>query len=160
MTFGLREVLAVAAVAFLAFLVVKLRPGGAGRAALRAEVKAARARATDAKTAAERAVAFADAAELAVQSGSRWTVAVGLFLRAAKADPTSAAVVERMIATLLKRRSRALETILWRRLAHLPWDDAHRGAIKASAQGLVQIYAKERRDPARAEVMKRLLSRL
>jgi hypothetical protein len=103
-----------------------------------------------------RAEALCEAGELAVQAGARWTAAVGFFLRAMNADPTWPDAVDRMVAALHKRRARALEQILWRRLAHVPWDGEHRAALRSAAAGLGHLHERDLRDPAKAVVLKRL----
>src|SRR4029079_8568478 len=116
-------VLAGAAVLFVAFLVVKLRPRVGGRAALSAEVRAARSRAHAATDARARAEALCEAGKLSVAHGGRWTAAAGFFLRAMNADPAWAGAVEGLVSALHRRRPRLLEKILWRRLGHVPWDE-------------------------------------
>src|SRR5689334_9787720 len=118
MNVGWRELVAVAAVLFMGFLLVKMRPSGKRRAALGSAVRAARERAHAASTSRARAEALCEAGELAVQAGARWTAAAGFFLRAMNADPAAADMVERSVAALRRRRARMLEQMLWRRLAH------------------------------------------
>jgi hypothetical protein len=153
---GGQWVVAGVAVLFLAFLLWRMRPGGPRRAALGAEVRAARERARAAGTPRARAEALCDAGSLAARRGARWTSAAGSFLRAMNADPTWPAVVERMVLALRRRRPRLLEKILWRRLGNLPWDDAHRPVLLVVTGSLRQLYEKERRDGVRAAVFRRL----
>src|SRR5262245_46101265 len=117
MTIGWREVLAVMAVLFTAFLLVKLRPLSNRRRGLAPEVRAARSRAVAATDLRARAEAFCEAGTLAATHGRRWTAAAGFFLRAMHADPTFPVAVERMVAVFQKRRPKLLEKMLWRRLA-------------------------------------------
>jgi hypothetical protein len=156
MEIGWREVLAGAAVLFMAFLLVKLRPTSSRRGALSPEVQAARSRAFAATDLRARAEAFTEAGALAATHGRRYTVAAGFFLRAMHADPAYPGAVLRMVTVLHKRRPRLLEKILWRRLAQVPWDDAHRKAVRAMVDGLSQLYGEQLRGAARAEVMKKL----
>lgn len=153
-----REVLAVAAALFMAFLLVKLRPIRAQRGALSPEVMTARSRAFSATDLRARAEAFCEAGTLAATHGRRFTAAAGFFLRAMHADPAFAGAVERMVVVLHKRRPKLLEKILWRRLAQVPWDEAHRPAAKAMVEGLQKLYGQQRRYAARAEVMKKLVN--
>lgn len=156
MELGWRYALAGAAALFILFLLIKMRPVRRHRDALSAEVQTARERARRATTPAERAEALCDAGALAVRGGRRMTAAVGFFLRAMRAEPTSARVIELTVASLAKARPRVLEKILWRRLALLPWDDAHRAATRATAVGLRDLYRRELRDRSRAEIMRKL----
>lgn len=153
---GRQLVLAGVAVLFLAFLLWRMRPGTPRRVAIGAEVRAARARARAASTPRARAEALCEAGELAVKDGARWTAAAGSFLRAMNADPTWPDAVSRLVAAFRRRRPRLLEKILWRRLGHLPWDEAHRPVLLIVASTLRQLYEKERRDRVRAAVFRRL----
>jgi hypothetical protein len=155
------------AVLFIAFLVWRMLPGrstwstmGGSRPPnprpLAPEVKAARARARAATTPRARAEALCDAGTLASAPPARWIAAAGFFLRALHADPTWPDAVTRLVAALRRRRPRLLEKILWRRLANMPWDAAHRESCGAVAAGLRQLYEKERRDLVRAAVMRKL----
>jgi hypothetical protein len=154
--YGWPIVITGVAVLFLVFLVWQLRPGGRRHAALGTEVRAARARAHAATTPEARADALCDAGALAIKNGGRWTAAAGSFLRAMNADPTSGHVVERFVVVFRRRRPHVLEKILWRRLAHLPWDDTHRPVLAVVTSSLRQLYEKERHDATRAAVFRRL----
>lgn len=156
MELGWRYVLAGVAALFLLFLLVKMRPALRRRNALSAEVQAARERARRATTPRERAEALCDAGGAALRSSRRVTAAVGFFVRAMRADPTSARVIELTSGALARRRPRLLEKILWRRLAVLPWDGDHRDAARAAALGLRELYRREIRDRNRAEIMRKL----
>jgi hypothetical protein len=145
-----RTLLLCAAGLFLLFLVIKLRPIARQRSALPADVKAARDRAAAAQSPRERATALCEAATLAAAGRVRWTSAAGLALRAMRADPTWAHAVDRTVGLFEKSRPRLLEKMLWRRLAHLPWDDAHREAACAVATGLVRLYKHRRKDADKA----------
>lgn len=158
MDFGWRHVLVGAAVLFLLFLVVKMRPAGVARPGLAADIRAAKQRARDATTPAARAEALCEAGRLA-REGGRVAMAAAFFQRAMKADETSVEAVERTVAAL-SRRPRLLEKLLWRRLAHLPWDDAHRAAAKATVGALRHLYLRALRDSARAEFLRRFDERL
>ncbi|WP_437768699.1 hypothetical protein WMF27_12130 [Sorangium sp. So ce281] len=156
MEIGWRHVLAGVAALFILFLVVKMRPARRRRDALSAEVQAARERARRAATPRERAEALCDAGVQAMHGGRRATAAVGFFVRAMRADPTSARVIELASGALAKRKPRLLEKILWRRLAVLPWDGEHRDAVRAAAGGLEALYRRGIRDRSRAEIMRKL----
>ncbi len=146
------------AMLFVVFLLAKMRPTLAVRGALGAEVQQARARAYAAKDARTRSEALTEAGRLAA-SARRWTAAAGFFLRAMSAEPTSADAIAQAAMALAPRRH-LLEKILWRRLAHLPWDDAHAPAARAAAVALAGLYQGKLRDRARAEVLRRLAERL
>lgn len=156
MVLGWRHALAGAAALFLLFLLIKMRPARQRRDALSEAVQAARERARRAATVDERAEAFCEAGVLALRSQRRVTAAVGFFVRAMRADPTSARVIEQMCRALARRRPRLLEKILWRRLAVLPWDGPHRAAARAAAIGLQELYLREIRDRNRAEILRKL----
>jgi hypothetical protein len=148
--------LAGAALLFLAFVVWRVRPGGGGRLVLGPGARAARDRARAATDPRARAEAFCEAATLAVQDGARWTSATGFFLRAMSADPTWPGAVTALAGAFRRRRPRMLEKILWRRLAQLPWDDAHQGALHAIASSLADLYEHGRHDRTRAVAMRKL----
>src|SRR5690242_15501373 len=149
MQMGWQAVLVGAAVLFLGFLVVKMRPGSPKRGALAAEVRAARARAYAAKTPRDRSEALCEAGRAAA-SGARWTAAAGFFLRAMNADPTWPEGVRSTARALHRRRPRLLEKILWRRLGHVPWDAKHGPVLREGATWLVHLYQHELRDASRA----------
>jgi hypothetical protein len=153
---GWQVALVAVAVIFIAFLLFQMRPGSDGRRTLGADVKAARDRAHGATTPRARAEALVEAGTLAVQGGARWTAAAGFFLRAMNADPTWPDAVTQLAAVFHRRRPRLLEKILWRRLSHLPWDDAHRAALHAVTEALGDLYERERRDAAKLAVFRKL----
>jgi hypothetical protein len=138
--------LALAAAAFLAVLVWRVRPSvGFGRrpGVTSDEVRACLQRAESAKDDHERALALCDAADRLAARGAR-----GLYLRALRADPTSVPIVERAIAGLA-RRPRALEAVLWRHLSVTPW--AGREATLAMLDQLRALYEGPLRKPMRAK---------
>jgi hypothetical protein len=139
--------LALAAAVFLAFLVWRVRPAfleGTRKGATRDDVRAKLERAEAAKDDAEKAALLCDAAELLRVRG-----AVGLYVRALRADPASVKVVERAIAGLAKR-PRALEKVLWRHLANAPWKDT-REATAVALDGLRSLYEGPLRSALRAK---------
>lgn len=158
MEIGWRHAVVGAAVLFLLFLVVKLRPRSSDRPGFAAEVRAQRQRARDAKTDAERAEALCEAGRLARESG-RHALAAAFFQRAMRADSTSVLAVERTVSAL-SRRPRLLEELLWRRLSRLPWEGAHLAAARATVAALRHVYLHSARDAARAEFLRRFDERL
>jgi hypothetical protein len=153
-----RHALVGAAVLFVIFLLAKMRPSVGGRSQLSADVRAARDRAHAATTPEARGTAYADAGEAAAKQG-RWTASAGFFLRAMLAVPTSAELVERTARALEARRPRLLEKMFWRRLAQLPWDDAHAPALGSVASTLGRAYRGKLHDKTRAAVLEKLSSR-
>jgi hypothetical protein len=157
---GWQVALAVAAVLFLGFLVVRMRPSRRRRAALNEGVRAARRRAHEATTPRARAEALCEAGALALRDGARWTAAAGFFLRAMSADPSWPGAVQQAVASLRRGRPRVLETILWRRLGALPWDAAHRAVVHEAAAALSSLYGKELHDKHRAAACAKLAADL
>jgi hypothetical protein len=132
--------LLVAAVVFALFLLWRLRPSivstrGKSSLALREAKKKIEAATDDLS----RATALAEAGGACAELG-RTTGAVGYFLRAMRADPSSADLVNRAAAALA-RRPHALEALLWRRLGSAPWADSGRGAALAALAHLAALYA-------------------
>lgn len=140
--------LVVATAAFLALLLWRTRPfigprgAGVGREALRE----AQTRIEAAKTEPERATALCDAAEL-MRTGE----AKGMYLRAMRADPASAKVVERVVAGLA-RRPRTLESLLWRYLSSRAWTDS-KEATRAALDALRLLYEGPLKNTVRAKAM-------
>jgi hypothetical protein len=141
--------LVVATSAFLAVLVWRVRPlvaldrvRGGGRELLRE----AQARVENAQSEAERAVALCDAAALLGAGGAK-----ALLSRAMRADPASAGIVERAAATLA-HRPRALESVLWRRLATTPWTESPE-ATRVALDRLRALYEGPLRNAVRARAM-------
>jgi hypothetical protein len=144
--------LVLAAVLFAGFMVWRMRPTfgpvrGAGRAALRA----AKARVEAAVTPAERAEALCDAGDACAMSLGT-TSAVGYYLRAMRANPTSAALLERA-ARGLARRPHSLESLLWRRLGAEPWSGPSRDAALVALRELAVLYEGPLRNRARARAI-------
>jgi hypothetical protein len=140
--------LVVATAAFLALLLWRVRPffgeggGGAGREALRE----AQTRIEAAKTEAERATALCDAADRMRAGGAK-----GMYLRAMRADPASAAIVTRVVAGL-SRRPRTLESLLWRYLASRTWTES-KEATRAALDALRVLYEGPLKNAVRAKAM-------
>jgi hypothetical protein len=141
--------LIVATAAFLAVLVWRVRPvvaRGRARGATAEALREAHARIEAATSEPDRAIALCEAAALVGPRGAR-----GLYLRAMRADPASASVVERAAAGLA-RRPRALESLLWRHLATTPWTTS-REATRAALDVLRTLYEGPLRNPVRAQAM-------
>lgn len=153
-----RYLLVGAAVVFVVFLLVKMRPAWPLRARSSAEVRAARDRAREATTARGKAEALCEAGEIAARSALAVS-SVGYFLRAMRADPEWPLAVERT-ARALARRPRLVERIMWRRLAEVPWDSEHREALRAAAFALRDVYDGRLRDRIRAEVANKIAAKL
>jgi hypothetical protein len=166
-----------AALLFAVFLIWKLRPtfplprlsmpaawwGGAAAedvASLRAEIAAMRDTARRARTPRERAEALAHAAALVGKNPLRLTSAMGLYLRAMRADPTFGEAVRGICALLASDRPELLEAVLWRRLSHLHWEGETAEAARCAADGLIALYRHELRHRDRARVMKKLSARI
>ena len=156
MVIGWQAVLAVSAVLFLGFLLVKMRPRMRSTEGLGAEVLAARRRAHEAKTPRARAEALCEAGALALGSRAGYRIAAAFFLRAMNADPTWPDPVQQAAYLLRRRRPRLLEKLLWRRLGHVPWDEAHRIVLAEVVSCLKVLHERELRDPSKAEVFRRL----
>jgi hypothetical protein len=132
--------LLVSALAFFAFLVFRVVPwGGQGERGAPKEARAALARAEEAKSDADRALALADAGEASAKVLGRGGSSAALFLRAMKSDPCSVEIVNRA-ATALGRKRRSLEHLLWRRLAQEPFRRETRDANMAALSALAKLY--------------------
>jgi hypothetical protein len=151
--------LVLAAVLFAGFMVWRMRPSlGRERGVGRAALKAAKQRAQEAKTPGERALALADAGDASARSLGA-TSAVGYYLRAMRADPYSAALVERAAQGLV-RRPHALESLLWRRLGAEPWSGASKASAVIALRELAFLYEGALRNRARARAMDYALAAL
>jgi hypothetical protein len=133
--------LIIATAAFLAVLLWRVRPAflGGQRRASREALRAANERVSSAADDAARAAALCDAAELVVANLGGPANAAALFQRAMRAAPGSAEVVARAARTLA-HRPRALEALLWRRLAATPWDATSMPAIRKALDALRSLY--------------------
>src|SRR5262245_52771040 len=85
----------------------------------RFEVQKEREKARAAKTPRERSASLVLAAEAAAEAEDGVTSAMGLYLRAMRADATSCEPIRGISALLRGERPELLETVLWRRLAHV-----------------------------------------
>jgi hypothetical protein len=149
--------LTLAAGIFFVFVVWRVRPlvmlrswkterrGAAGA------LREAQGRILAASDGPSRARALCDAADLMARRVRGRASAVGLYLRAFRADPTSADVVRRAVAGL-SRRPRALESLLWRHLATAQWKDSAE-ATAAALDALRVLYEGPLRHAIRARAL-------
>lgn len=150
--------LLVAVVLFVGFLVFKSRLPLVGadpaRANARKRIADAKRRARDSGAdRARRARAWRDAAGIALDELRRPNLAASYARRAERADPDDAESVG-MLARVLRRatRYRALEKLLWRRLA----DDKRGDAWDRAFDELLSLYEGPLRRPAQARVLRKL----
>jgi hypothetical protein len=129
-------------------------------AKLAVAIKVAREQARTATTPRVRAEALSAAARAAARSPEHVTSAIGLYLRAMRADPSCPDPVRGIAALLRDDRPELLETVLWRRLSHLSWTGDTADAAKCAAEELVELYRGELRNRDRAKVMQRLAGRM
>jgi hypothetical protein len=157
---------AATTVAFVAFLVWKYRPRFFAESPLRnlprldPDVERARNEAQRAKTPRDKARALLAAAEAAAKSPDHLTVAMGFYLRAMRLDPASTEAVLGVRRLLEKTRPEMLETVLWRKLGHIPWSGETRLAAKCAAEGLAALYARQRRSRDRELSLRKLAERI
>ena len=149
--------LIIAAGVFLAFILWRVRPAVFTRESFenRAALREAQRRIEEAKDDKSRALALCDAGDAAAGTG-RATSAIGFFLRAMRADPRSAEIVDRA-AKALERRPRALESLMWRRLGAEPWSGDARDAARAALTQLSALYAGPLRNTPRAKALEHAL---
>lgn len=151
--------LVVAAVVFLAFLLVRMWPGGLGEGggrAARAAHRAATERLARATNDGERVDALVDAGNASAKLVSGGGRAVSYYLRAMKLAPTSADLVNR-VARGMERRPRGLENILWRRLGAEDWQgDAT--VLTAILMHLAALYAGPLKSSVRARAFSNLMA--
>jgi hypothetical protein len=146
--------LVVAATLFGGFMIWRSRPAlrePRTSAATRGALREAKKRIEEATTAQGRALALCDAGD-ACAASFRTTSAIGYYLRAMRADPTSSALIQRA-ATGLGRRPHALESLLWRRLGAEPWSGPSRGAAVTALRELADLYDGPLRNRARARAL-------
>jgi hypothetical protein len=118
-----------------------------GADALR-EIQARIAAAADGRA---RAMALCDAADIVAKRAAGKASATGLYLRAMRADPTSADVVARAVSGLA-RHPRALESLLWRYLATVGWNDSAT-ATATALDALRALYEGPLRNALRARAL-------
>jgi hypothetical protein len=141
------------------FVIAKLlaperRRGPQARAA-RQRIAAAKRRASDASlTTAERAAGLREAAMIALQELGSPSLAASYARRAERLDPQHPDAIA-LVASTLRRaaRFRALERLLWRRLADAEHADA---ASQRALQELQSLYEGPLRRPEIARALRRL----
>jgi hypothetical protein len=152
---GLSTPLVAAAAAFLVVVLWRVRPAlpfGSRRRASREALREAKQRIEDSVTQEARAQALCDAADIMVHTVGGASSATGLYLRAMRTDPQSAAVVGRAVAGL-SRRPRALESLLWRHLAQAPWTIDSREATKTVLDALRALHEGPLKNAIRARAL-------
>ena len=135
--------------AFVLFLVLRMAPGPLGAVVRRKVPGLAEAvqKVKDAEGDAAKAKALLDAGDLAAKAGAHVATASGYYLRAMRLAPESLEPVERL-ATLLRVRPRALDRILWRRLAAIPWTGESRPVAARMAELLAARTTRKRAERA------------
>ena len=160
-----------AVVVFVGFLLWKYRPGWPMVRPLRrpapadkrpwadieGEVREAREEARRATTPRERAAALVRAADMAARA-DHGVASMGLYIRAMRADATFDDPIRGIADLLRKDRPELLETVLWRRLAHLQWSGETAPAAKCAAEALAGLYRHELRQRDRARALRKLAS--
>src|SRR5258708_5526200 len=107
-----RTALLFSTLVFLSFLVWKVRPQLFDRRRLKSKrgaLSAAKERVEKTRDPQDRALALCDVGDLCAGKLGRSTAAVGYYLRAMRADPTSTVVIDRAALTL-EHNPRALES--------------------------------------------------
>ena len=148
--------LIAAATVFGLYVVYRFRPMFAGGRTVVASLADARKRIDAAKNDEERATALADAGDACAKAVGRTAGAVGYYTRAMRANPRSVAIVDRA-ALGLSRRPRALEQLLWRRLASEPWEGDKRDAALSALRHLHRVYDRSKRNRTRARMFENAL---
>ena len=148
--------LIAAATVFGLYVIYRFRPMLSGSRAALGSLAEARERIDAAKTDEERALALAEAGDACASAVGRTAGAVGYYTRAMRANPVSVDLVERA-AKGLARRPRALEQLLWRRLASEPWDGDKRAPALAALAHLHRVYERTPRNRTRARMFEHLL---
>jgi hypothetical protein len=159
---GLPTPLAIAAAAFLLIMLWRVRPAipwGDRRRASREALREARARIEASPDPVARALALCDAADLMGRGVTGSSGAVGLYQRAMRTDPKSAAIVARAVAGLA-HRPRALESLLWRHLAQGPLTPDTREATLAALGALRTLHEGPLRNAVRARALSNLYDAL
>jgi hypothetical protein len=128
-------------------------------ASLAGQVREARELARSAATPRERAAALVRGAEAAALADHGVT-AMGLYLRAMRADPTFCEPIQGITALLRKDKPEVLESVLWRRLAQLAWSGDTEPAARCAAEALIAVYRRELRDRDRARALRKLVALL
>lgn len=151
--------LLIAGLLFLVFLVAKLvvtgRASGPDAREARKRLAAAKRRASDrALASAERAAALRDAAVIALQELHRPNLAASFARRAERLDPGDPQAIVLLSAALRSAtRFRALERLLWRRVADAPEADA---SAARALEELLSLYEGPLKQPEVARALRRL----
>lgn len=148
--------LIAAATVFGLYVIYRFRPMFTGSRAALGSLAEARKKIDAAKTDEERALALAEAGDACASTVGRTTGAVGYYTRAMRASPASVDMVERA-AKGLARRPRALEQLLWRRLASEAWDGEKKAAALAALAHLHRLYERSPRNKTRARMFEHML---
>ncbi len=148
--------LIAAATVFGLYVIYRFRPMFSGSRAALGSLAEARRRIDAAKTDEERAIALAEAGDACASTVGRTTGAVGYYTRAMRANPSSVDIVDRA-AKGLARRPRALEQLLWRRLAGEAWDGERKAATLAALAHLHHVYERTPRNKTRARMFENML---
>ena len=146
--------LALAAAAFALLMLWRARPVMRRRDAsdaTRASLREAQGRIEAAATDAARALALCDAGDVCAASVGRAGSAAAYYQRAFRTDPGSLAVLERALLAFA-RRPRALEGLLWRRLAQGPWSE-HPAVVARAVEELAKLYAGPLRSSVRGKAL-------
>jgi hypothetical protein len=147
--------LVILALLFVLLMLIRMRLTTPKRGrATRQALAEAEAKIASAVSDAARALALCEAAEACVRRLSRNERAVSYFMKAMKADSASAEVVERVVQAL-DHRPRALEAVLWRRLAITEWGNQNRAATTVALRALAGLYATKLRNPTRGKALTR-----
>ena len=152
---GLSTPLVAAAAAFLLLVLWRVRPAlpwGERQRASREALREARARIESSADPRARALALCDAADVMAGSVAAVSGASGLYQRAMRSDPHSAAVVGRAVAGL-RGRPRALESLLWRHLAQTPLTSESREAARAVLDALRLLHEGPLKNAVRARAL-------
>jgi hypothetical protein len=153
--------LIAAAGAFLLVLLWRVRPLGLWTTkhhASRQALREAQQRIEVARDDVGRAAALCDAADILSRQVGGQLRAKSLYLRATRTDPKSVDVIKRAMVGLA-RRPRALESLLWRRLATVAWNQAPE-ATAATLDALRGLYDGPLRNAIRARAIQNALDAL
>lgn len=153
--------LVAVAASFALVILWRVRPAlGAGGAGYTKALRGAQARVEKAKDDAEKAAALCDAADACALAFGRTEAAVSYYLRAARVAPLSSEILERALTGLAKK-PRALETFLWRRMAHAEFAKEPLELQVRTLESLADVYAQGRKAiRPRAESLRHLAAAL
>ena len=123
-------------------------------------IKAAREKAHGAKSARARAEALTEAAKAATLSADGMTLAMGLYLRAMRADPTLLRSGARGCGAFARGAAGAARDGAVAEAFALGWTGETAGAARCAAEELVSLYKRELRNRDRAKAMQKLVGRI